>query len=101
MRGHVEVVGAQAQGGAQDDLVENGRGGVHQQVAAAAGLHDPPEVARVGRQAGKQGSEEAPGALGVAVAAPDDVALALEQLGQEAPGGPGSQDEDAHSRGRL
>jgi len=94
--GHVEVVGAQAEGGAEDGFVEGGGGGVDQQVAAAGGADDGPQVAGVDRLDGNSVAQKAGGPGGVAVAAPDVVALAEKKLGEEGPAGAGAEDEDAH-----
>ena len=94
----VHVMGAQAQRGAKDDLVEDGRRGVDEEVAAASGAHDGPEIAGVGFDDfdGTFFVEEATGAGHVAVATPDGVALAREQLSEERASPASAEDEDAH-----
>ena len=98
VRGHVEIVRAEMEGRAQDDLVEHGRRGVHQQVAAARRAHDGAHIPRVDDINGDRGifAQEAAGSLRVAVAAADGVPLAFKQLSQQGTGGPGSDNEDAH-----
>src|SRR5271154_1632404 len=89
---------AQTQRGAQNNFVEDGGRGVHQQVAAASGAHDGPEIARVRffYFNGALLAEKFPRAVRVAIAAPDRVSLAHEQLSKQGAGAAHSQYEDAH-----
>ena len=72
--------------------------GVNQQLRAFGGPHDGPQVSGVDPNDRYLAflSQETPGALGVSIAASDLVALAGEKLGQVAPGGARSQNENAH-----
>src|SRR5580658_5624506 len=89
---------AQAQRRAQNDFVEDGGRGVHQQVAAASGAYDRPEIARVRFHHFNRAllAEKFPCALRVAIAAPDRMSLAHEQLSKQGAGAAHSQYEDAH-----
>ena len=81
----VHVVSAEAQGGAKDDLIEDGGRCVDDQIAATSGAHDGPKVAGVHFDRGDFAffAEETARAVEVAVAAPDRVALARQQLRKE------------------
>src|SRR5271156_899636 len=89
---------AQTQSRAQNNFVEHSGGGVDQQIAAASGAHDGPEIARVCFFYFDRAflAEKFPGAVRVAIAAPDRVSLAREQLSKQGAGAAHSQYEDAH-----
>jgi hypothetical protein len=103
MRIQIKIVDAEAQRGAQDDLVEHGRRSVDDQVAAARGAHDGPQVARV-RFADLDLAflaEKAPGALRIAVAAPYCVPLARQQLCQQGASAARAKNEYPHRPATL
>lgn len=99
----VEIAGAQAEGGAENDFVEDGCGGIDDEVAAFGGAHDAVKIAGIDFSDGDGGflSEEAAGTGGVAVATPDIVALALEKLGKKGAGRTRSEDKDSHAVRQL
>src|SRR5208337_3808648 len=103
MRAEIEVVGAKAKRGAEDDLVEHGSGGIDDQLAALCGADDAVKVAGVDGGHGDGGlfAKKTAGACGIAVAAPDVVALAFQKLCEERTSGPRSQNEDAHDFSKL
>ena len=81
VRGGVEIVRAQAEGGAQNDLVEDGRGRVDDQVVAPGSLDDAPQVAGVhllNRNLILL-TEKTMGAIGILIPTRDLVALAYEE----------------------
>src|SRR5208337_623602 len=99
MRAEIEVVGAKAKRGAEDDLVEHGSGGIDDQLAALCGADDAVKVAGVDGGHGDGGlfAKKTAGACGIAVATPDIVALALQKLGKQGASRPCSQDENSHA----
>src|SRR5579871_2158088 len=94
----IDVVGAETKGGAEDDFVEDGSRGVDDELGVAGGTDDGGEIAGVDLGDGHDGAlaQETAGALGIAVAAPDNVALALEELREERTGSSSAQNEDSH-----
>src|ERR1700722_2877125 len=88
----------QTQRRAHNDFIEDGRGCVDQQVTAASGTHDGPKIARVRFHYFDRAllAEKFPRAIRVAIAAPDRVTLAREQLSKQGAGAAHSQYEDAH-----
>ncbi len=62
MGAEVEIVRAEAEGGAQDDFVEDGGGGVDEKVAALGGADDAEKIAGVDLGDGNEGAlaEEVP-----------------------------------------
>src|SRR5271157_442749 len=103
VRAEIHVMGAKTEGGAEDDFVEDGGRSVNDQLAALCGANDGAEVARVDGGDGDGGllAEKAAGAGRIAVATPDVVTLAFQQLCEERTGGPRSQYEDAHGFSKL
>jgi hypothetical protein len=103
VRGGVEVVGAQAECCAQHDLVHDRGAGIDDQMAAARGAHDAPQIARVHLPDRDRGfpAQEAARADGIAVAAGDLVALAHEEARDQRAGGAGAEYEDAHVKGPV
>ena len=103
VRVQIHVVNAQAQRRAQDDFVEYGRGGVDDQVCAASRAHDGPQVPRVRLDHFDRAlfAEKPLRAGDVAIAAPDRVPLARQQMGQQRAGAARPQNEDAHRRATL
>jgi hypothetical protein len=91
-------VRAEAKSGPEDDFVEHGRARVDDELAAFGGFDDAAQVASVHFRDGDRAflAEEAAGADGVAVAAPDSVPLSVEKLCEERAGRPRSQNEDPH-----
>src|SRR5271170_2151557 len=94
---------AQTQRRAQNNFVEDGGRGVDEQVAAASGAHDGPEIARVRFFYLDRAllAEKLPRAVRVAIAAPDRVSLAHKQLSKQGAGAAHSQYEDAHRLATL
>src|SRR5262249_59028029 len=88
---------------AHNDQVEDGSGGVDDQLAAASRAYDATKVAGVdgGHRNHAALAQEAPRALRIAVAAPHRMSFPLEQLCEKRAGGAGAQDEDPHGVGRL
>jgi len=88
MRVQIEVVRAQTQRRTQDDVVEHGGQSVDDQVCAAPGPNDGPEIPGVRFDDPDLApfSEEAAGSLDVAVSAPDGVSLTIEELRQQGAG---------------
>src|SRR6516162_1045701 len=103
MRAQVQVVGAQAERGAQHDFVEHRRRGVDDEFTIARGAHNPPEVSRIHRSYRNDRffPEEAPRPLRVAISAPNDVSLAFQQLCKKGACRPRTQDKDSHSAPQL
>src|SRR5262249_49309735 len=102
-RAEVEIVRTQAQRGPHHNFIEYRSGSVNEKLAAVGGAHDSVKVARVDRGNGDRAffTEKAASTVGVAVAAPNMVALAVEQLCEKRACRPGPQDEDAHGVGKL
>src|SRR5881628_2263015 len=103
VRGGVEIVRAQAEGGAQNDLVEDGRGRVDDQVVAPGSLDDAPQVAGVHLLNMNQTplTEKTMGAIGILIPTRDLVALAYEESREQRAGGSGPEDEDPHGTATL
>jgi len=96
----VEIARAEAKGRADDDFVEDGSGSIDDELAALGGADDSIKIAGVHFSDGDGGflAEEAAGALRVAVATPDVVALPFKKLCEKGASGAGSEDEDSHAR---
>src|SRR5262252_9272301 len=103
MRAQVQVVGAQAERGAQHGFVEHRRRGVDDEFTIARCAHNPPEVSRIHRSHRNDRffPEEAPCPLRVAISAPNDVSLAFQQLCKKGARRPRTQDKDSHSAPQL
>ena len=81
-------MGAQMQRGPHHDLIEQRSGGVDDELRSAGGANNAAQIARIHRGDGNEAffPEEAAGAVRVAVATPDRVALAFEKLREEGTG---------------
>jgi hypothetical protein len=99
----VEIARTQAERGAENDFVEDGSGGIDDEVAALGGANDAVKIAGIDFSDGDGGflAEEAAGTGGVAVATPDIVALAFEKLGKKGAGQTRSEDKDSHAVRQL
>ena len=99
----VEIARAKAESGAENDLIEDGGGGVDDELATLGGTDDAVEIAGVDLGDGDRRlfAEEAASAFGVAVATPDVVALAFEKLCEKGAGGTRSENEDSHAVKKL
>ena len=93
-------MGAEPQRGAQDNLVQDGRAAVDDQMTAPRRLHDAPQVARVHLpdRDSRLLSQEAARAIRVPVAARNVVTLADQEPREQRAGGAGPENEDAHLR---
>src|ERR1700735_147664 len=89
---------AQTQRGAQNNFVEDGGRRINEQVATARGAHDGPDVAGVRFEDFDCAfsAEKFACAVRVAIAAPDSVSLAHEQLSKQGARAAYSEDEYAH-----
>lgn len=99
----IEIVGAQAEGGTQNDFIEDRSGCVDDELAAFGGFDDAAQVAGIylGDRNRAFLAEKPAGADGIAVAAPDGVALPLQKLCEERAGRSRSQNEDPHGVGET
>src|SRR6267378_916908 len=98
VRAQVQIMCANAQCRAQDDLIKNRSRRVNQQLRATSGAHNSPEISRVHLNDRNFAllAEEMMGAVEVPVTTGDLMPLADQQVCEVGAGRSGSQDEDAH-----
>lgn len=94
----VKIMRAEAQSGAKDSLVECRRSAIGEQVATARGANDGPNIAGVGFDDLDRIflAKKAAGALDIAVAAPDRMALAREKFSEKGTRATDTENKDAH-----
>jgi hypothetical protein len=99
----IEVMGPQPQRRAQDDLVENGGRSVYDQVGPATGADDGPQIPGVRFDDLDPAllTQESARPLDIAIAAPDGVALARQEMCQQPAGAARSENEYPHRPATL
>src|SRR5450631_863523 len=92
----IEVMRPKSQSGAQNNLIEDGGGGVDYQICSAPRAYYRPQVARVGLDNLNLAffAKKPPCAQSVAVSAPDGVALAGQKFRQQGTCAARSQNEN-------
>src|SRR5882762_4941132 len=98
VRAQVQIMRANAQRRAQNDLIKDGSRRVNQQLRATSGAHNAPEISRVHLNDRNFAllAEKMMGAVEVPVTTGDLMPLADQQVCEVGAGCSGSQDEDAH-----
>jgi hypothetical protein len=91
-------VRAQAKRGSHHNLIKDARRSVDDELAAACGAHNAPQISCIYLGDGNRASfaQKAAGTFEVTVTAPDSVSLTLEEFCKKGAGCAGPENEDPH-----